>query len=368
MAPKNYVVLDAEGIKILIADWICGVEQILSRFQYLPIEGFNQWINATKKLLPDDLKEYSVELLEEVSDSYDKAAASLNEPFEKRSDQKEQKLKLQKALDEALSFIGANIGPEQIVKNLRQTLETELKNLDFKDELGKVKRPFDAFDAFEIDIQESAGPFVYSRKFEIAVERLKKYIQEPRERVKEDFDKKIKGLFESVEKRLNSVMHIIERQLQEPFTHIKTLEAVKEYLSNLDDTVETDVKQMESLLQELSPWNKKVKENLRLFEADKACLKFLEELEEPDSSILSDDDKETLESLFGKYGPKLSTRLKLGETGLNNTEATKAKIRALYQNYQKRIHTASSKFRPVYEHACERFNGGWEALQGENDD
>ena len=358
MAPKNYVVLDSGDIQTLLTDWVSSVEQILSRFQYLPIKGFNEWINATKKLQQDDEKEYSVELLEEVSDSYDKAVASLNEPFEKRSEQKERKVKLQKALDEALIFIGANIGPEQIVKNLRQTLETKFKNLDFNDELEKVKRPFDAF---EIDIQESAGPFVYSYKFEIAVERLENYIQELRERVKDDFDKEIKGLFESVEERFNSVMHIIERQLQEPFAHIKTLEAAQEYLSNFDDTAETDIKQMESLRHELSPWNRKIKEHLRLFEEDKVCLKFLEELEEPDSRITS-DDKKTLECLFGKHEKDLSTRLDLGKTGLNNTEAIKAKIRPLYQDYRERIHTEPSKFRVVYEHACERLNGAWKVL------
>ena len=280
--------------------------------------------------------------------------------FERLSEKSEKRVDLRKALDESISFVHENINSKQIVEKLQEVLANELKLLDFNDELKKIEYlPA----TFRIDLEELVGPFRYTNKFWDAAERLESKVQEDSDKLTSGLREKIEMLFESVEKNFGNMMPLVEKQLQEAFRHVEVLETTQEYLDNFDDT-KTEIEQIENLLRELRSWDEKIKGYLHLFKEDDACL---EALKEPDLQI-SSDDKETLEHLFGAHGKALHTRLRLPITDLDNQEVVKAKINPLYVTYQRRIRTAPSKLGNVFYHACERFNGIWEALQGENDD
>ena len=360
MAQKNDIVLDFKDIRILLADWVSAVKQILYRFQYFYTKDFYQWATTTQNLIQISVAESSTELLEQALGSYTKALKSLEVRFERLSEKIEKRADLRKALDESMFFVREDINSKQIVKKLQEVLANELKLLDFNDELKRIEY---LPTTFRIDLEELAGPFRYTNKFWDAAERLESKVQEDSDKLTSGLREKIEMLFESVEKNFGNMMPLVEKQLQEAFRHIKALETTQEYLDNFDDT-ETEIEQIENLLRELRSWDEEIKGHLRLFKEDDACL---EALEEPGLQI-SSDDKETLEHLFGKHGKALHTRLRLPITDLDNQEVIKAKISPLYIAYQKRLHTASSKIGDVFDHACNRLNGIWEALQGENDD
>ena len=283
-----------------------------------------------------------------------KHVCSLDEWFGRLSEKREKKVELKKILDEGIFFARANIDPKQIVKDLQQTLATELKLIDFNDELKKIKHPFSTF---ETGLEELAGPFRYTGKFGDAVKRLENKVQELGDKLTSDLSEKIKMLFAVVEKRFANMVPFIEKELPEGFPHVKALEGIKEYLDNFDDT-ETEIERIESLLHELNPWNKEIKKHLHLFKQDNACLL---ELENTDSQI-SSDDKETLEHLFGKSGKELPTRLRLSETLLKQVDTEKKKIIELYQKYQLQVRKGPPRLRNVFQHACERLQGIRETL------
>ena len=360
MTPRNYIVLTDKDIKILVEDSVRAVEQILSQSQYPHIKDFDEWVKVTKQNFQDSAVEDSTELLERASDGYAKALVSLDERFGRLSEKREKEVELKEILDEGIFFARANIDPKQIVKDLQQTLATELKLIDFNDELKKIKHPFSTF---ETGLEELAGPFRYTRRFGDAVKILENEVQELSDKLTSDLSEKIKMLFAAVEKRFANMIPFIEKELPESFPYVKALEAVKEYLDNFDDT-EIEIEQIESLLHELNRWNKEIKKHLHLFKQDNACLL---ELKNTDSQI-SSDDKETLKHLFGKSGKKLQTRLRLSKTPLKQADTVEKKIIGLYQKYQLQVRKGPPRLRNIFQHACERLQGIRETLEEESDD